>query len=207
MWLKIVLETSIILICFCYCSPNSTDFAAFFNYLTLCHESVLNSHPRAEILYIGDFNVHHTEWLNSSHTDMGGIEAHSFSILHDLEQIIKHPTRVPDRHDQASNPLDLFFTSNPLLYSYNIFSPLGSSDHCIISVNSTFAHPPPIPSTSRRLWHFEDVQRNDLKSFLADFPWRDYCFRSGSPCDATVKVMIPMFLYLRHYCSLILCPP
>ena len=121
---KIVLNTSTILICFCYCSPNSTDFAAFFNYLTLCHESVLNSHPRAEILYIGDFNVHHTEWLNSSHTDMGGIEAHSFSILHDLEQIIKHPTSVPDLNDHVANILDLCCTFNPSNYLYFISNPL-----------------------------------------------------------------------------------
>ena len=188
LWLKICLPTSTIIICFCYCSPNSTDFPAFFNYLSSCHESLLSSHPRAEILYVGDFNLHHKEWLNSTHDDVGGFEAHSFSILHDLEQIIGHPTRVPDRHDQTANILDLFFTSNPSLYSYSIHSPLGSSDHCLISVKSDFAHPAPLPSTSRLLWHFEDVQRNNLKSFLADFPWRDYCFRSGSSCDAAVRI-------------------
>ena len=189
MWLKIVLDTSTILICFCYCSPNSTDFAAFFNYLTLCHESVLISHPRAEILYIGDFNVHHTEWLGSTHTDVGGIEAHSFSILHDLEQIIKHLTYVPDRHDQASNPLDLFFTSNPSLYSYTISSPLGSSDHCLISISSSWAQLPPLPPSQRLLWHFERAQRADLSSFLLDFPWREFCFFSGDSSLAALKVV------------------
>ena len=87
LWLKICLSTTTTFLCFCYCSPNSSDYSAFFNYLTTCHESLQSSHPQAEVLYIGDFNVHHTEWLNSSRTDHGGREAYSFSILHELEQI------------------------------------------------------------------------------------------------------------------------
>ena len=113
LWLKIYLPTTTIFLFFCYCSPNATNFPSFFEYLTSYHESLLSSHPHAEVLYIGDFNVHHTDWLKSTHTDVGGIEAFHFSISNELEQIIKHPTRVPDRHDHAANPLDLFFTSNP----------------------------------------------------------------------------------------------
>ena len=109
--------------------------------------SLLSSHPRAEVFYIGDFNVHHTDWLKSTHTDVVGIEAFHFSISNELEQIIKHPTRVPDRHGHAANPLDLFFTSNPQNYTYTVSSPLGSSDHCTVSVTSTFTPPPLIPPT------------------------------------------------------------
>ena len=113
LWLKIYLPTTTIFLCFCYCSPNATDFPSFFGYLTSYHESLLISHPRAEVLYIEDFNIHHTDWLLSTHTDVGGIEAFPFSISNELEQIIKHPTRVADRHDYAANTLDLFFTSKP----------------------------------------------------------------------------------------------
>ena len=120
LWLKIYLPTTTIFLCFCYCSPNATNFPSFFEYLTSCHESLLSSHPHAEVLYIGDFNVHHTDWLKSTHTDVGVIEAFHFSISNELEQIIKHPTRVPDRHDHAANPLDLFFTSNPQKYTYTV---------------------------------------------------------------------------------------
>ena len=117
LWLKIYLPTTTIFLCFCYCSPKATNFPSFFEYLTSCHESLLTSHPHAEVLYIGDFNVHHTDWLKSTHTDVGGIEGFQFSISNELEQIIKHPTRVPDCHDHAANPLDLFFTSNPQNYA------------------------------------------------------------------------------------------
>ena len=181
LWLKIYLPTTTIILCFCYCSPNATDFLSFFEYLTSCHESLLTKHPHAEVLYIGDFSVHHTDWLQSTHNDVGGIEAFHLSISNELEQIIKHPTRVPDRHDHAANTLDLFFTSNPQNYTYNVSSPLGSSEHCTVSVTSSFTPPPPITPTQRHLWHFENARRADMSNFVLDFPWNDYCFRTRDP--------------------------
>ena len=182
LWLKISLPSQTIFFCLCY-APFSppTNYPAFFQYLTSCHERLQTSHPHAEILYLGDFNVHHTEWLSSHTTDVGGREAFEFSISNEMEQLIKHPTRVPDRHGDRANILDLLLTSNPNFYSYSVESPLGSSDHCLISVSCSFAQPPPLPHTQRRLWHFDDIMRSDLSSFLSDFPWRDYCFRSGDP--------------------------
>ena len=186
-WLKICLPTKTLIICFCYCPYSNFNHLPFFQYLTTCHESLQTSHPNAEILYIGDFNVHHTEWLSSNHTDMGGREAYNFSLLHDLEQIIQQPTRVPDRHDQSPNILDLFFTSNPHLYNPSISSPLGSSDHCLVAVNTSFSPPPSLPPTSRKLWHHGRTQRLELSSFYSDFPWDEF-FRSGDPSRAALDI-------------------
>ena len=119
---------------------------------------------------------------------MEGIEAFHFSISNELEQIIKHPTRVPDRHDHAANTLALFFTSNPQNYTYSVSSPLGSSDHCTVSITSSFSPSPPIPPTQRHLWHFENVRRADMSNFLLDFPWNDYCFRTRDPDQAATAV-------------------
>ena len=196
LWLKIYLPTTTIFLCFCYCSPNATNFPSFFEYLTSCHEPLLSSHSCAEVLYIGDFNVHHTDWLKSTHTDVGGIEAFHFFISNELEQIIKHPTRVPDRHDHAANPLDLFFTSN---HTYTVSSPLGSSDHCTVSVTSIFTPPPPIPPTQRHLWHFSNARRADMSNFLLDFPWDDYCFRTRDPDLAATAVGEVMDSGMRAY--------
>ena len=120
-------------------------------------------------------------------------------ISNELEQIIKHPTRVPDRHDHAANPLDLFFTSNPQNYTYTVSSPLGSSDHCTVSVTSTFTPPPPIPPTQRHLWHFENTRRADMSNFLFDFPWDDYCFRTRDPDLAATAVGELMDSGMRAY--------
>ena len=149
---------------------------------------MLTKHPHAEVLYIGDFNVHHTGWLKSTHTDVGGIEVFHFSISNEPEQIIKHPTGVPDRHDHAANTFDLFFTSNPQNYTYTVSSPLGSSDHCTVSVTSSFTSPPPTPPTQRHLWHFENSRHADMSNFLLDFPWNDYCFRTRDPDLAATAV-------------------
>ena len=61
--------------------------------------------------------VHHPEWLGSTSTDVGRNETRYFSIINEMEKIIKQPTRLHDRHDHAANILDLCFTSNPCNYS------------------------------------------------------------------------------------------
>ena len=146
------------------------------------------SHPHAEVLYLGDFNVHHSEWLNSNSTDVGGEEAFSFCILNGLEQIIKDPTRVPDRPEHTPQILDLFFTSNPVNFNYSISAPIGSSDHSLISVSTSVTSPPPIPSTQRRLWHFRDTQRTNLRDYFTEFPWQDYCFSTGDTSECALRV-------------------
>ena len=122
-----------------------------------------------------------------------------FSISNELEQTIKHPTCVPDRHDHIANPLDLFFTSNPQNYTYPVSSPLGSSDHCTVSVTSTFTPPPPIPPTQRYLWYFGNARRADMNNFLLDFPWDDYCFRTCDPDLAATAVGELMDSGMRAY--------
>ena len=196
--LKIYLPTITILLCFCYCFPNATDFLSF-EYLTSCHESLLTKHPHTAVLYIGDFNVHHTDWLQSTHSDVGGVEAFHFFISNELEQIFKYPTRAPDRHDHVANTLDLFFTSNPQNYTYTVSLPLGSSNHCTVSVTSFFIPPPPIPPTQRHLWHFESAWRADMSNFLLDFPWNDYCFRTRNPDLAATTVGEVVDLRMRAY--------
>ena len=65
---------------------------------------------------------------------------------------------------------------------------MGSSDHCTVSVTSSFTPPPPTPPTQRHLWHFENVRRADMSNFLLDFPWNDYCFRTRGPDLAATTV-------------------
>ena len=64
--------------------------------VTLQMEHILSSSPFAEISILGDFNVHHHLWLSSPFTDQPGEQAYVFSILNDLEQLVQHPTHIPD---------------------------------------------------------------------------------------------------------------
>jgi len=200
LWLKICLETSTIFLCFVYCSPQMDDHERFFNYLTEKHETVMSSHPSAEVIFLGDFNVHHKDWLNSRTTDNGGTEALSFSIINGLDQIIKEPTRIPDRHDHAPNILDLFLTSNPSKYKYAITSPLGSSDHNLISVSFETKRPAAAPPSKRTLWHFNRADWRNLRDFYFDFPWDDCCFSSNDASvvakEVTDVIMAGMVAYI-----------
>ena len=186
-----------------YLSPNASDYVKFFDYLTLKVEHILSHFPFAEISILGDFNVHHQQWLSSSFTDQPGEQAFSFAILHDLEQLVQHPTRVPDRLGDTPNILDLFLTSNPSAYAVQLYSPLGSSDHNLISVSCPIAPlPPQDPPKRRCLWHFNSANWGDLRRHFADFPWYDYCFRDRDPslCAQRVTEMIVsgMEAYIPH---------
>ena len=177
-WLRIPLSTISIFICFIYLSPNLASTQQFFDYLTRCHESIITKHPSSEIIFAGDFNAHHVEWLGSSRTTPRGEQAFDFAALCSLQQLIQQPTRIPDRHDHLPNILDLFLTSNIPQYSYNILAPIGSSDHNLISVKCKWARPPPLPPSKRLFWHFDRARWNDLRSFFLDFPWGASCFSS-----------------------------
>ena len=62
------------------------------------------------------------------------------------------------------------------------------SDHCTVSVTSSFTLPPPIPSAQHHLWYFENIWRADMSNFLLDFPWNDYCFWTRDPDLAATSV-------------------
>ena len=188
LWLKICLPTTTIILCFCYCSPNGTDFPVLFQYLTTSHETVTSSHPNAEVLYLGDFNVHHTEWLGSSHTDTGGKEAKSFSILNDLEQLIREPTHIPDRPNQFLNTLDLCFTTTPSSYKYTIFPPIGNSDHNLIALNYNAFSPTAPPCPKRTFWHFNRANWGAMRRFFVNYHWSESCFVSGDASVSAEKV-------------------
>ncbi|MPC11553.1 hypothetical protein E2C01_004221 [Portunus trituberculatus] len=104
--------------------------------------------------------------------------AFDFAILHDLEQLVQHPTRIPDRLGNTPNIPDLFLTSNPSLYAVTLsFSvgPLRSQPHiCILSFfsNSSSGFP-----KAEVPWRFAFANWGDMRRYYADFPWNDYCFR------------------------------
>ena len=189
-WLKICISSSTKFFGCVYRSPNSSDFRNFFDYLNETVERVLSSHPFSEVTLVGDFNVHHKDWLLSNVTDQPGIAAYEFATINSLEQLIVGPTRIPDNNLQSPSPspLDLFLTSHPTFYTPTTHPPLGKSDHNLISVASSFALNPPSNSSNRRLWHFSSARWDHLCDFLFSFPWNDYVFRSVDPSDCASRL-------------------
>ncbi|MPC51445.1 hypothetical protein E2C01_045289 [Portunus trituberculatus] len=102
-----------------------------------------------EISILGDFDFYHQLWLSSpfidhpgDFTDHPGELAFNFVIFHDLDQLMQHPTRIPDRLGDNPNILDFFLTSNPSAY-VTLSSPLVSCYHNLISVSCPISPIPP----------------------------------------------------------------
>ena len=124
-------------ICTLYNSPNSNNHELLFDHLPKSIETITLQSPRSEIIALGDFNIHNSDWLSysSNVTNPAGREAEAFAIVNDLTQVISEPTRVPDRAGDKANTLDLFLTSNPSIYSPPTVSPpLRNSDHYLITI-------------------------------------------------------------------------
>ena len=192
LWLRLSCHSTTKFICSVYLSPNSTDYPKFFDYLNSKIEHILSSSPFSEIIILGDFNVHHRQWLSSSSHDTAGERAFHFAIQNDLEQLVQLTTRIPDRLGDEPNILDLFLTSNPSPYTVKLFPPLCSSDHLLISVScsvsSSLPQERPPPSARRRLWHFGAANWSDLRLYFSDFPWNDYCFRGRGPSECAESI-------------------
>ena len=72
--------------------------------------------------------------------------------MNDLSQLISEPTRIPDSPRDKANTLDLFLTSNPDIYSNPILdSPLGNSDHCLITLQHNFVSHQDRSSSSQKV--------------------------------------------------------
>ena len=203
LWLKISIPHSTKFICTIYRSPNSSGHQDLFDHLTASIEHITQHNPSSEIVILGDFNIHNSDWLtHSTHSDASGIECEAFSILNDLSQLVNDPTRVPDRPNQAANTLDLFLTSKPSIYSaLSVSDPLGSSDHCLVSASHVFTpfrHP---PKPNRVLWNHDKGDWEGLRQFYSQFPWNDVCFSSdiSSTCDSVTEIIITgMTEYIPH---------
>ena len=131
----------------------------------------LASYPSANIIVLGDFNAHHTEWLNSVTTDTVGIHSLKFSISQNLTQVIDFLKRFPDNSNSTPSLLDLCLVSDPNEYSVSCHSPLGSSDHALISLtfraSSTVSESP----YHRTTYNYQRADWDSFLLFLRDAPW------------------------------------
>ena len=202
-WLKLNLPSLSKFICCLYRSPNSNSHSALFDHLSKSIESILQSSPSSEIIILGDFNVHNTSWLkHSSSTDAAGSEAEVFSILNDLTQLVTSPTRIPDRPGDHPNTLDLFLTNKPSIYSSTFISaPLGSSDHCIVSVEHPYSRFKSLTQANSSVWKYNKADWDALRSFYSSFPWNDVCFSSdvsSSAQSVSEIITLGMSLFIPH---------
>ena len=123
---------------FLYLSASSTLCMVFDSTLSNIDE-VLSINPSTDVFLFGDFNIPHKDWLTySGGTDRPGELYYNFSISNNLTQMVKFPTQIPDRDSHSSALLDLFVSSDTSICCTMAFSPLGNSDHVVVSVSIDF---------------------------------------------------------------------
>ena len=172
--MKISLPHATKYICTLYRSPNSNSHELLFDYPSKSIETITLQSPRSEILVLGVFNVHNSDWISysSNVTNPAGREAEAFAIVNDLTQVISEPTRVPDRAGDKAHTLDLFLTPNPSIYSPpTVSSPLGNSDYCLITLRHDFLPLLDRPVAPQRVFHYNKAGWDSLRTFYSSYPW------------------------------------
>ncbi|XP_059056926.1 uncharacterized protein LOC131850642 [Achroia grisella] len=169
------------------------DTTRLFEHLQITSDKVLEQYPSANLVILGDFNAHHTEWLRSRITDHAGRTAHEFALAYGFSQLVHSPTRIPDIETHTSSLLDLLLTTGPDEYSVTVEAPLGSSDHCLIRSQVQCTQPATHRTPGRRrMWHYKSADWDRLREFYASYPWKQHCFASEDvdTCTAAVTEVI-----------------
>ena len=84
--------------------------------------------------------------------------------------MVNFSTRIPDYDFHSLALLDFCLSFDTSICSIKAFSPLGNSDHIVVSVSIDF------PSYSHRLCdHLRDVQWEDIFKLRASAAAREFC--------------------------------
>ena len=123
---QLVLLELVLYFCSLYQSPSSYLFTVF-NSISSNIDEFLLTNPTANVSFFGD--IHHKDWVTYS----GGTElCCNFYISDGLTQIVSFPTRIPDCDSHKPALLDLFISSDAIVYSAMVFPPLGNFDHVVL---------------------------------------------------------------------------
>ena len=149
-----------------YRNPDLDD--TIFDCLLTKMATVQENDPKACFVFVGDYNAHHTEWLNSiSTTDNHGVAALDFSNLCGCEQLIREPTH------QSGNCLDLVFTDVSGIVTCGVGSPVGSSDHSLIKINVELDQVVPDISFSKKVYLKSRADWTGICNDLIALHWSD----------------------------------
>ena len=147
-----------------YRNPDSND--DIFDCLLSSMAAVQENDRKAAFLFIGDFNAHHREWLNSvSPTDCHGRRAIDFSTESGCDQLIQRPTH------RSGNILDLIFTDVPGVVSGNVGVPIGTSDHTFVSATVKTEQVIPEVVTSRKIYLKSQGNWRGVENDLSNLNW------------------------------------
>ena len=116
----------------------------------------------------------------------------SVIISNDLTQMIKFPTWIPDCDCHSPALLDLFLSSDAIIYSAMAFLLLGNSDHVVVSVSIDFL------SNSN---DYSCADWDGLPDHSRDVPWKDIFKVSASAnvSELCERVQVGIDVYIPYH--------
>ena len=147
-----------------YRNPDVDD--AIFDCLLTSMANIQEQDRKAAFLFVGDFNAHHRDWLNSvSPTDCHGIRAFDFASESGCDQLIDQPTH------RSGNCLDLLFSDTPGVVSCRVGSPIGTSDHSYVSAVIQTEQTVPDIAFSRKIYLKARADWDGILDELSRLDW------------------------------------
>ena len=139
---------------------------AIFDCLLLAMAKVQEDDRKACFVFVGDLNAHHRQWLSSvSPTDCHGIRAYDFACESGCEQVIREPTH------SSGNCLDLVFTDSPGVVTGTVAPPVGTSDHCAISIAINIEQPSPNITHTSKVFIKSQADWDNILNDLSQITW------------------------------------
>ena len=147
-----------------YRNPDLDD--SIFDCLLSSMASIQGSDRKASFIFVGDFNAHHRDWLNSvSQTDCHGVAALDFATQSGCEQLIAGPTH------RSGNCLDLLLTDSSGIVAANVGLPVGTSDHNFVSARIKINQFVPNVSFSRKIYLKSRADWDSICDDLLSLDW------------------------------------
>lgn len=139
-----------------YRNPDCDD--QIYDCLLTAMASIQSEDRKAVFVFVGDFNAHHREWLESvSPTDAHGRAAYDFASVSGCSQLVSGPTH------HAGNCLDLVLTDVPDIVKAEVKAPIGTSDHSAISIKLDLRQPVPSYTITKEVYLKNRVNWNNVR--------------------------------------------
>ena len=116
--------------------PPSSLLCTVFDSVSSNIGEALPINSSANVFVLGDFNVHHKNWLTySSGSDRPGELCYNFFTLNGIIRMVNFLTWIHDHDSHSPALFYLFRSSDASICSPMAFPPLGNSDHVAVSVS------------------------------------------------------------------------
>ena len=119
---------------------------------------------RASLIFVGDLNGHHQEWLGSTTTNRHGLAAFDFATGSGCDKLVVGPTHA------RGGTLDLLMTDVPDLVRVAVVAPIGNSDHSSLSAVIWMAQVVTNLCVSWKVFLKNQVNWNTVYSAIRDLP-------------------------------------